>query len=173
MRRALRWLATGLVALLALVVLLIAGLLVTLHTDWGRELVRRQLQARLTEIVDGRVIVGPIRGSVLSRLYVEGLIVQDRDGLPAITARRLLVDYELFSLLRHSFVANEIEILAPVVLGHRGVRGETNLAHLMKPSPPTDNPWGVRVEALRVRDGLVVMPTPAETYSFAGVNIDA
>jgi autotransporter translocation and assembly factor TamB len=174
MRRFLRWTAIAVASLVGLVILAVIVLVAVLHTDWGREKVRQQAEKVLDGAVQGDVALGPIEGDLLSKFTIAGLEVRDPGGHVAVRASRVLVDYDLLSLVRRSFTAESVEVHRPIVIGRLDEKGELNLTKLLAPQPEKQGqPWLIRVESLRVTDGLFVIPTATQTFSFARADVDA
>src|SRR6185436_11835706 len=117
MRRVLKWVGIALGGLVGLLVLAVATVLIVLHTDWGREKVRQQAEKAMNDMVQGSVELGRVRGSVLTKFTIDGMVVRDREGNEVVRSGQLLVDYSLRALLHRRFVANAIEIKRPIIYG--------------------------------------------------------
>ncbi len=135
-----RWLRTSgkvlLWTLLGLVVV-VALALGTVHTDWGRGLVRDQATGVLDDVLVGGADIGRIEGSLLGRFTIYDVVIRDAQGRAAVTVDALTVDTSLAELASGAVVVNEVELVGPKVVGHRDADGTLNLATLVAPTPPT------------------------------------
>ncbi|WP_428265366.1 translocation/assembly module TamB domain-containing protein [Haliangium sp.] len=131
--RLLGWLVLILVVALGLV-------LATLHTDWGRGLIRNEADAILDQTLLGGADIGRIEGSLLGRFTLRDLVVRDAAGRPAVRVAAVTVETELGQLLDQVIAVREIVIDGLVVEAHRDRDGVLNLATLVEPSPPSDEP---------------------------------
>lgn len=162
-RRARRWLRRIVVGLLALVVGLVGAVLLVLHTDWGREQVRRQVVAILGEVFPGGVEIGRLEGSVLGTLTVRDVAIYDQQGRRAITLERGSVDLGVVALLRHTIQLEELDVEGATVLAFDdGTDAGMNLATLQKPSPEDEAPstWRIQLDEVRLTRGAFALTRP-------------
>lgn len=99
-RRVLRWIRRVVVGAVAFAVLAIAVVLIALHTDWGREQVRKRAEAALAESFPGGARIGRVEGSVLGALVLRDIELRDADHQPTVTIDRLTLDVGYRALLR-------------------------------------------------------------------------
>ncbi len=146
-RRAVRIAVRVLLALLALVVVAVGVAIAALHTDWGRERVRRALEDRLDQAFVGDVRIGRVEGSVLGELVIRDLEIDGPDGETAITAEVVRIDLALLPLVSNQLV-------------FAGLRGEgvvvSRVDGLLVPQEEPGT-WSVLVNDLAV-DGAVALP---------------
>ncbi len=112
---------------------------VVLYTVFGflaaPGIVRRQLQTRLTDLLQRQVSVTAVRINpyVLS-VTIKGLAIADRQGPPLVTVQRLYANGQLaMSLLRWAVVVKSIEIDGPEIHLVRGQDQRFNVSDLMPP----------------------------------------
>lgn len=94
-----RALGRGLLALVAIVVLAIATALIVVHTDWGRDQLRAQLEARLAPMVNGSVRIGKLEGSVIGDVVLRDITVIDARGTARLRLDALRTNLGLTDLL--------------------------------------------------------------------------
>lgn len=164
LRRLARWLG---IIVLVLAVLIVAAVGV-LHTEWGREQVRAQIEQALDERIAGDVSIGRLEGSVLGNLIARDVTVRNRAGQPVITLDTLRVDFELLPLLSQHFEARQVTLLGLEVVD-RGALGALW-------QPPGDEPtaWTVDLERIQLREGSYVRRRPgAAPAHVRGIALDA
>ena len=110
------WLGVGLLALL-----LCAGLLLTYW--FPSDMVRQELEIRLSELFQGTVRIHSLSFNLLTGLQVSQLELI-KPSQPPFTLEHLTLDYSLLGLLKGTFTINEISI------DHANV--SLNLPELMK-----------------------------------------
>ena len=77
-RIALRWIRRVIVGVLALAVVAVIAVVIILHTDWGRDLLRRQVEAQLQAKLPGGATIGKLEGSVFGELVVRDIELDGR-----------------------------------------------------------------------------------------------
>ncbi len=152
-RRGVRIAWRGLKWLLGIVVVLIAVALVLLHTDWGRERVRRRLETAMQPLFRGAVHVGRLDGSVFTELIARDVTIDDATGRRAVAIDRIGVRVALGGLLDGEVHIQALEV-AGAALTVRRDAGAINLADLVVLD---DEPaaWDIRLDAMRI-SGLAV-----------------
>ncbi|HEY0480194.1 MAG TPA: hypothetical protein VGD37_21885, partial [Kofleriaceae bacterium] len=99
MRGVLRWLRRVALTALALAVLGVVAALITAHTGWGREQLRRRIEGALRDAFPGGARVAGLDGSVLGTLTLHDVELDGRDRGPLITAGALHVRIALWPLV--------------------------------------------------------------------------
>ncbi|HBP86752.1 MAG TPA: hypothetical protein DD706_03530 [Nitrospiraceae bacterium] len=116
-----------------LALLLCAGLLLTYW--FPSNMVRQELEIRLSELLKGTVRIQSLSFNLLTGLQVSHLEFA-KQGQPPLTLEHLTLDYSLLGLLKGTFTINEISI------DHANV--SLNLPELTKaapePTPPPSEP---------------------------------
>lgn len=153
-RRVTRWLVRGLLAFLALTALAVIAAIVVLHTAWGREQIRAQVEAALRPYFPAGARVGGVEGSPLGDFVVRDIELLDLDGRPAILIARVEVNVELTALLRDELRLEKAILEGTAVDVHQYDGDPPNLATMYTPSP---DPMSVDivVERLEVRAAAV------------------
>jgi autotransporter translocation and assembly factor TamB len=145
-----RWLKRILLGLGAVIVIAVAAVVITLHTDYGRELIRTQVETQLNAKFIGGASIAKVEGSPLGDLYLKGVVINGPDKKPAITIGSVKVRVGLMPL-----VSKQARVLGLVVdqldvTIKRDANGELQIAHMMKPSGP-DSGWSVDIPDIQVK----------------------
>src|SRR5579864_2436480 len=77
-----RWIRRILAGVVGFAVVAVAGVVIALHTDWGREQLRKIAEAQLAKRFPGGAHIGALEGSVFGELVVRDLELDGRDGKP-------------------------------------------------------------------------------------------
>src|SRR5688572_20037387 len=99
-RHVARWALRALVGLLALTFLAVVTVLLVLHSDWGREQIRTQIEAKLQPNFPAGAHIGRVEGSVLGDFYLHDVVLNDLDGRPAVRIARVELNLALLAFLR-------------------------------------------------------------------------
>ena len=146
-RRGMRWVKRIALALLALVVLGVAGVYVFLHTDAGREQVRSIGNSQLASLFTGGGTIGKVDGSPFGDLILRDVVINGPDHKPAITVKELRVRVGLFDLVKHDIKLRDIAAEDVDVAIKRNADGSFQMANLLTPSDPnkpeTKSAWNV------------------------------
>jgi hypothetical protein len=175
-RRILRRTGLALLALVGLVAVLLASTYLVLHTDWGREKVRVQLQKTLAGLLVGKVSVGRVEGDVLGDVTLRKLEIDDADGHPAVRVDALRVSFALFPLIGQTVKVDRLRVEGLRVDGATRADGSLNLAGLMKPQQKRQKPaWSVDLAHVEVVNGALALsrPAPAESVHLDGFAVQA
>ncbi len=149
----LRWAGRVVLGAVALGALVVGGALAALHTDWGRDLARRQIERQLAAKLVGGATIGRLEGSPFGELVVRELVIAGPDGKPAITVGALHLEVALLPLWSHEVqldhvIADDVEVALA-----RNPDGSLQIAQLIKPSPPTT--WSVSLPDVELHRGHV------------------
>lgn len=159
MRRTLRWLKRIVLGSLALAVVAVGVALIVLHTDWGRERIRRQIEAALADEFPGGARVGKLEGSVLGELVLTDVELAALDGAPLVSIGTLTVDVALTPLASNTIrvdrlVADRVTVVDP------------QRPFAPPPEPRTEGPgepsaWTVELPDVELRDGTITLSRAA------------
>lgn len=159
MRRTLRWLKRIVLGSLALAVVAIGVALIVVHTDWGRERIRRQIEAALADEFPGGARIGKLEGSVLGELVLTDVELAALDGTPLVSIGTLTVDVALVPLVGNTIrvdrlVADHVTVVDP------------QRPFAPPPAPSTDGPgepsaWTIELPDVELRDGTVTLSSAA------------
>ena len=157
MRPVLRWFRRIVLALLALGVLAIATVLIVLHTDWGRNIVRRKVEAALQSTFPGSTI-GSITGSVLGTLVVHDVTLFAKDKRELVRIDTLSLEVSLLPLIGKT--ARVDSLVATGVSVH---------ARPLPPEPlePDAEPtaWTIELPWIEVHQGTVTIEATGDVVS--------
>lgn len=169
-RRWLRRIAWVLGASLAAVIVLACAALLALQTDWGREQVRRRVEAELTSRIRGSLEVERLEGDLLGRFAARGITVRDKRGAVVVSVGRLVVDYRLLPLVHRHVHADQVLVAGLEVNGYRGPHGRLTLADLWIHQPPGEPsaPWTATIDELRVDRSLLAIERAPGTWERVG-----
>ncbi|MEO7714337.1 MAG: hypothetical protein ABIV10_15600, partial [Gemmatimonadaceae bacterium] len=146
---------------------LLAGTIVVLvlaTTSWGNERVRRVLVSQANDRLTGRMTVDRLRGNLLSGATLTGVRLVDSAGKPVFTARRVAVQYGLWSSLRGRVVVKSLMLDTALVIADRQPGARWNFQSLMRPRDSSTRSATRRVPPeladITVRHGRVVYRRP-------------
>ncbi|MGE0400068.1 MAG: hypothetical protein AB7T06_25350, partial [Kofleriaceae bacterium] len=74
-----RWFKRLTIGLLAVVVVAVAFALIAIHTAWGRNIVREQVEGILAESFPGGATIGRIEGSPFGTLVITDIVLNGPD----------------------------------------------------------------------------------------------
>ncbi|MDT7042287.1 hypothetical protein [Candidatus Nitronereus thalassa] len=102
---------TWLTIFVGFVLVLLVGVALLLTFWFPSELVREELEVRLSDMLDGTVRIRELSFNLLSGLSLEEVVFQQVEGEPPILKLdRLVLDYSLFGLLQQKLNINEVRI---------------------------------------------------------------
>ncbi|HVV87073.1 MAG TPA: translocation/assembly module TamB domain-containing protein [Kofleriaceae bacterium] len=171
-RRPWRWIRRGLLVLGALLASAVIAALVVVHTDWGRDLIRRKVVAALQESFPGCIKIGRIDGSVLANLDVHDLVLCDASGREAVTVKHVRVNVGLLALLRGEIDLQTLDADGVKVLAIARKGQPLNLATIHKASPGPST-WDLALPRVRVRDLDVTVDRDGQVDHLDDLGIDA
>lgn len=168
-RKVLRWTTRIVLGLVGLVVVAVASAIIFLHTDRGRELVRSQVEAKLASTFVGGATVGKVEGSPFGTLVLEDLVINDPEGVPAISVKRLAVEIALLPLIGQearltSVVASDIDVDL-----RRDANGQLLAGRMVRPAPKSG--WSVDLRHLEVHRAHVQVAMPDGPLNIDGVEV--
>lgn len=151
-RRWLRRVVRGVLAVVALVVVVAGAAVIAVHTAWGRDVVRRELVAQLAAVFPGGLSIGRLEGSPFGELVARDVALRGVDGQPMLQIATLRATLALRPLARgtarvESLVAEGVVVerpRAPLVIDP------------LDTSPPSA--WRVELPRVVLRDVRVVAP---------------
>lgn len=170
-RRGRRWIKFGLLGVLGLAVLAVAAAALVVHTHWGKEQLRAQVEQRLNDTFIGGATLGGVEGSPFNDLTLHDVVINGPDRRPVIKARTLTVSVGILPLLSH-----QARILGVAADGldvdlRRDANGELITKHLTRPGPPSA--WSIDLPKVTLRNAHVQFDTGTEVMNFDGLSIDA
>lgn len=170
MRGLWKWTKRGTLGLLLLVIVVVGGALAVIHTDWGRDQVRAQVQAKLDDVFVGGATIGRLEGSPFSELIARDVVINDPQGAPAIKVGVLTISIGLRGLIEKraklSVIAEDVDVLV-----ERDEHGALKLEGLLRPGPKSG--WSVELTELVVRRGHVALDLGTERMNLDELEISA
>ena len=166
-----RWILRGALGLVALLVILVGGALAAIHTDWGRGIVRTQVEKQLQGMFTGGASLGKIEGSPFTELIVHDLVINGPDKKPAISVKTVKVAVGILPLLSHQARVLGVRAEDVDVDLKRDASGNLQIANLMIPGPK--GTWSVALPRIAVRRAHVRFDAGSEVMNFDGLDIDA
>lgn len=154
-RRLVRWMVRALLGLLALTIVAIIAAIVILHSDWGREKVRAEVEAALQPYFPAGARVGRVEGSLLGDFVLRDIVLQDLEGRPAIRIARVEVNVAFLALLRDELRLEKAIVEGSEVDLHQVDARAPNLATMYEPSPEPLR-FDMVVERLEIRTAQVM-----------------
>ena len=157
LRRGLRWLGGG---LLALGVMLVAAYLLIAHSAFGRERVRRLLLVQLEPVLAGRVELEQIARLDLGGIELRRVRARDPSGALVLTVESLAIDFDAGALLGGEPVIARIAVRGARVdladlSARRGLVAAFTPREPAPPSPDDGPPLALRVAAIALDDVAV------------------
>lgn len=151
-----------------------------LLTYWfPSNMVRQELEVRLSELLQGTVTIQSLSFNALTGLQVEDLEI-DTTNQPPFTFDRLTLDYSLLGLLKGTFTLNEVSIeQANISLNLPELRQGHPSNEPISP-PPTEPqalptfPLSIDLETLAIRDSdLHVIVSPDLQVALSTINFQS
>ncbi len=161
-----RWIKRGVLGLLGLIVVAVAAVLIILHTSFGREIVRKQIEAKVNEMFFGGGSVGKVEGSPFGKLVLRDVVLNGPDGKPAITAKKVTLGLGILPLLSKQARMTSLVVEDVDVRLARDPDGTLQVTRMIRPSPSTG--WSIQIPDIRVHRGHV-----AYDHGTGWMNIDA
>jgi autotransporter translocation and assembly factor TamB len=158
MKRAWRWTKRIVLGAIVLVLLVIGGALIFIHTDYGRDFVRRKAEGALLDSFPGGAHIGRIEGSVFGTLVIDDLRLDSRDGKPMIVVGTARVKISLLALIRKTVRLDRLDL--------EDVTFDKHPQPEMSPEiPKQDNggTWAIEIPRASVLRGRVVVATTTRT----------
>ncbi|HEY5949873.1 MAG TPA: hypothetical protein VIV40_30470, partial [Kofleriaceae bacterium] len=158
MNRAWRWTKRIALGVIAFVVLVAAITLGVLHTDWGRDRMRRIVESQLQSTFPGSTI-GRIDGSVLGDLIARDVTIIGRDKRPLATIKTLTIEAALLPLFGKTAHVTKIDAEDVVVYVH-----DQGPAPAEKPASTSEkSAWSIELPLVHVVRGRVELETASGT----------
>jgi autotransporter translocation and assembly factor TamB len=109
-RKVLRWSVRLVVGFFVVLLLFIGATLIFIHTDVGRDYVRRKVEAALVNSFPGGAHIGRIEGSIFGTLVIDDLRLNGRDGKPMLVVGTAKVKLAILPLLVHTARIDSIAV---------------------------------------------------------------
>ena len=183
-RRLGRIVAFTLLGVLGLVLLLLGGVLVWLHTGSGSSELGRLVTNKARESIQGDLQVRDVQLRGFVRVCADGVTLKDPDGHKALSADRACVSLSPLALKRKIVKLTEVELINPWIelatVQDKDGKPTTTLARALaarnpkepsKPSGPFE--YVVDLQNLKLRGGqFAVRPAPGQEATIALQDLD-
>ena len=147
------WTLGGVVALLALVLLL-------LQTPYAKDWIRAEIVSQVNASLAGRVDAKRLSGTLFWSASLEDVSLEDGRGRPAAHVERIDAGYSLLSLLWGVLEIDRVTIVSPRVVIRRYSDGTFNVATLVEPGPPSEpsrpSEFRISISDYELQNGTVI-----------------
>jgi translocation and assembly module TamB len=161
-----RFAKSSLLAVAALLLLIVIGVVVLNGTYYGRERVRRLALDAMRDIVKGELIVGRIDGNLLDRFDLVDVSILDEDGQPFLIADRVRARVAFGPLLSRRIIVRSLELERPVVTLSRTPGGSWNYQRIFATGDTASGEvstgfgsW-VDLRGITIRNGTLLVHQP-------------
>ena len=155
-----RWIKRGVLVLLGLIVVAIVAVVIIVHTSFGREIVRSQIESQLNGMFVGGGSVGKVDGSPFTKLVLTDVVINGPDGQPAISVKKLTIGLALTALVSKHVNLTSVNVDGLDVRLARNQDGSLQMENLLKPQPSSG--WSVNIPDLQIHHGHVLYDTGTE-----------
>jgi hypothetical protein len=154
----------GVLAFLCTLVVGVASMaIVVSQTTWFKDWLRGFIVREAGGYVNGRVNIGRITGNLAFGVQLDDIDVT-MAGTKVVELKSARIDYSPSTFLAGHVVLDAIRLNAPIVRLAK-TRDGWNIAHLMKPRPPTSGSRAFEIRELDVTDASVYVAGPPEGSS--------
>jgi hypothetical protein len=150
-----KWIKRIVLGAIILLLLVIGGALIFLHTDYGRDFARRKAETTLISMFPGGAKIGRIEGSVLGTLVIDDLVLNGRDGKPFISVGTARVKIALTGLLSKTVRIDRLDLEDVTFDKHPQPERPPEVPPT--PSEAGGSPWTVEIPHATVRRGHVLI----------------
>lgn len=164
-----KWIKRILLGLLLFLVVAVGVVLVVVHTNFGRELIRKQVEARLNDLFLGGGSVGRIEGSPFTELTMRDVVINGPDGEPALSAKAVKLGVGILPLVSKKIILSSIIIEDADVRIARNQNGTLQFDHLIKPQP--ESGWSISIPTLEIHRAHVAYDTGTEWLNFDNLEV--
>ncbi len=164
-----RWIKRGVLGLLGLIVVAVAGLLIVLHTNFGREIVRKQIESKIGEMFYGGGSIGKVEGSPFGTLVLRDVVLNGPDGKPAFSAKTIKVGLGILPLLSKQARMTSLVLEDVDVRLARDPDGTLQFSRMIRPAPSTG--WSIQIPDIQVHRGHVAYDTGSEWANIDAIEI--
>lgn len=125
-----------LLIILSTIIMMVAGLLWVVQTQWFQDLLTRRIEALVNQHINGRLEIGRIEGNLLTHVTIRHLtLTQGDDSLLRLPS--LALHYSLTGLLSHRIDIDSCILTSPGLWLTQNPDSSWNFQHLMRPTADT------------------------------------
>ncbi|HEY6034479.1 MAG TPA: hypothetical protein VIV58_09480, partial [Kofleriaceae bacterium] len=169
-RKVLRWSVRLVIGFFALLLLVIGAALIFIHTDTGRNYVRRKAEAALLNSFPGGAHIGRIEGSLFGTLVIDDLRLNGRDGKPMLVVGTAKVRLSILPLLAHTARIDSIALEDVTVDKHAQPEPSPEIPETAKEG---GSAWEVQIPQATVVRGRVVVATSSRVIELTDLAAEA
>lgn len=140
-----------------LLLLLLAGLT---QTQLFRDQLRSFALSELDSLLDADVQLGELTGNLVTGFSLGPVDIRVR-GQECIHLERLDLRYDLFEIPGKNITVGNLTLVRPVIHLLRNTRGEWNIDHLVRPTPPDTTAssfgWTIAIRTLHLIDATIML----------------
>jgi len=151
----------------AIALLVVIGFYAIADTDWGREQVRKRLEAAIQGNSHGVVRIGRISGNLLNGFMAHDFVVTDSSGAPFIKIDSVAGGYSLNTLRQQHVDFDNLVLYHPIIVLDRPPGGKWNWDRIfprdtLTPQGRKKTGWGtwIRFTNTTVIDGDLTVRSP-------------
>jgi hypothetical protein len=153
-----------------LVLLLAIGLIV-IQTAWFKGWLRGQAVTRAASVLNGELRLARIGGDLWSGVTLDGVEVLQA-GRPVVSADRILIRYNVWTLLRRQWVFDDIALQRATIHVEQTPDG-WNVARLIRRRDRPGEPPSLSIQRLRLLSSTVtIAPASAPARRLTAVDLD-
>ena len=128
------------VSISAAAALLLLALLAYLARDPLRDALVKVINSQLSASFAGSLQIGKLRGTLLTSLVLQDIVLRDRQEVVAQVAS-IRLSYSLFAMLKRQVTVFRADIVRPRLTLTQAADGRWNIARLLPPAtPPPEAP---------------------------------
>ena len=179
-RRLITRIARAFAVTLGVLLALVAGALAFLHSASGQEFLRKKVEARLNERVNGKVAIARLGLHLFGNVELGGVVVSDATGKPVVELDALTVVPAWRELSSSRVVIQRVELTGLRLAIEQDADGVSNLKRLLKPSAPSaPSPPSRTRRQIVVREialqklGLTLTKADGSTLAVRELGVDA
>ena len=141
-----------------------AAALALSRTDWGRDIVRGQIERQIAARLSGkaRITMGPLHGDFVTGVAVDWIEVRDDEDSLVFRSGAIAATYDARDLLAQRYVFSELALEKPTLVLRQHADKSWNYQHITRlrsPGTPGTRPL-IRATRVRVGQGTVVVTIP-------------
>ncbi|MCZ6873895.1 MAG: translocation/assembly module TamB domain-containing protein [bacterium] len=155
----------------ACVACVLLSLLAYLGRDPLRDTLVQAISTRLSKSFNGSLQIGKLRGTLLTSLVLQDIVLRDADGV-VLQLDSVRLTYNLLTLLKRQVTVFRVDIVRPRLRLKQMADGTWNITRMFPsaapPAAPSEPqmavpglPIGVRLMRLQIRHGQIMLQVPS------------
>jgi autotransporter translocation and assembly factor TamB len=150
--------------------LVVLVLLAYLARDPLRDTLAQTVSTRLSKLLNGSLEIGKLRGSFLTSLVLQNVVLRDQHGI-VVQLEGVRLFYNPLTLLKRRLTVSALEIIRPHVTLVQDAEGRWNVSRLLPPASPdappkspaagSGWPFAVVLAQAQLHDGHLTLQSPS------------